>query len=266
MLSIEEIVLMIEKLEKLRGTDFDRLIDDNLKILKDLQKVVDTNNAKLSGSREKTVGWFTRDLANKRNKQRNLLLERTIQLKIYQFSKANIYSSLEIGPGNGDFSMDFRKWKSNYFVDVIPGYEKTIRSKFPPAHQKYLNFLKTEPEQADLSVIPSNAINFVFSWDTFVFFDQKLINEYLEKIYGLLVPGGFCFIQYADCHYDLDLTNAKNGYWRYNNKNEMSRIIEGQGYRIIEMNQFCPGANFAIFQKPGNQKTQVYKISEITLD
>ena len=110
MLSIEEIVLLIEKLEKLRGTDFDRLIDDNLKILKDLQKVVDTNNAKLSGSREKTVGWFTRDLANKRNKQRNLLLERTIQLKIYQFARANIYSSLEIGPGNGDFSMDFRKF------------------------------------------------------------------------------------------------------------------------------------------------------------
>ena len=35
---------------------------------------------------------------------------------------------------------------------------------------------------------------------------------------------------------------------------------------IIEMAQFRPGANYAIFKKPGKQNPAVYKISEITID
>ena len=44
MLSIEEIKLLIEKLEKLKGTDFQELVDTNLKILKDIELAVDANN------------------------------------------------------------------------------------------------------------------------------------------------------------------------------------------------------------------------------
>jgi len=43
MLSIEEIKLLIKKLEKMKGHDFQKLIDDNLKILKDLATAVDIN-------------------------------------------------------------------------------------------------------------------------------------------------------------------------------------------------------------------------------
>ena len=44
MLSIEEIKLLIEKLEKMKGHVFQKLIADNLKILKDLATAVDINN------------------------------------------------------------------------------------------------------------------------------------------------------------------------------------------------------------------------------
>ena len=44
MLSIEEIKLLIEKLEKIKGHDFQKMIDDNLKILKTLAQTVDINN------------------------------------------------------------------------------------------------------------------------------------------------------------------------------------------------------------------------------
>jgi hypothetical protein len=46
----------------------------------------------------------------------------------------------------------------------------------------------------------------------------------------------------------------------------MEKIIKDEGYEIIEMLQFRPGANYAIFKKPGKQNPAVYKISEITLD
>ena len=44
MLSIEEIKLLIEKLEQMKGHDFQKLVNDNLKILKDLATAVDINN------------------------------------------------------------------------------------------------------------------------------------------------------------------------------------------------------------------------------
>jgi hypothetical protein len=46
----------------------------------------------------------------------------------------------------------------------------------------------------------------------------------------------------------------------------MEKIIIEEGYEIVEMNQFRPGANYAIFQKPGKQNPAVYKVSEIKID
>jgi hypothetical protein len=82
----------------------------------------------------------------------------------------------------------------------------------------------------------------------------------------VLIPGGYCLIQYADCHFDEDLRYAKRGYWNYNTKTAMSQMIKDEGYEVVEMNQFRPGANYAIFRKPGKQNPIVYKVSELILD
>ena len=266
MLSIEEIKLLIEKLEKLKDSkDFDTLIDQNLKILKDLALVVDANNNEVIDRIDKTTGWFGKDLEQKSKRPIvDQFLYRMIQTKIFQFSKTNLYNSLEIGPGNGMFSKEFRAWRLNFFVDVIQGLDKKIRQRFNPAAQKYLRFYTTERTSCDQ--IPTGSCNFVFSWDTFVFFTQQHIMEYLKDIKRVLIDGGYVFIQYADCHYDHDLEEAKRGYWNYNTKTAMTKIIEDEGYEVVEMNMFRPGANYAIFRKPGKQNPVVYKVSEITLD
>jgi len=275
MLSIEEIKLLIEKLEKVKKEDLQTLIDSNLKILKSLAEALDINNAEMIDRLDKTVAWYAMD---NQKKEKNPIIDEmtrlTIQRKIFQFGKSNAYNSLEIGPGNGMFSMDFRAWRLNYFLDVLinyagrPGFEthmeKKIRKKFPPRHQKYLKFYPTN--RTDCSNIPQNSCNFVFSWDTFVFFSQNHIQHYLHDIKRVLIPGGYCFIQYADCHFDHDLEQAKRGYWNYNTKTAMTKIINDEGYSIVEMNQFRPGANYAIFKKPGKQNPVVYKVSELTLD
>ena len=265
MLSIEEIKLLIEKLEKVKKEDLQKLIDSNLKILKDLAIAVDANNDQVIDRLDKTPEWFLLD--NQQKKTTPLVdetLKRQIQTKLFQFARSNIYNSLEIGPGNGMFSMDFRAWKLQMFLDVLPQVEKPIRKMFPPQHQKYLVFYRTK--NTECSNIPQNSCNFVFSWDTFPFFTQNHVQQYLHDIKRVLIDGGYCMIQYADCHYDIDLQNAKRGYWNYNTKTEMTRMIEEEGYKVIEMNQFRPGANYAIFQKPGKQNPVVYKKTEITLD
>lgn len=265
MLSIEEIKLLIEKLERVKKEDLQELIDSNLKILKDLALAVDANNERVINRLDKTPKWFELDLAEKKEKPVvDQVTQRQVQSKIFQFARTNIYNSLEIGPGNGMFSMDFRTWRLNYFLDISPAIKRTILPMFNTRHHKYLKFYQTR--NTECSNIPQGSCNFVFSWDTFVFFTQQHVQQYLHDIKRVLIPGGYVFLQYADCHYDQELDLAKRGYWNYNTKTAMTQIIKDEGYEVVEMNQFRPGASYAIFRKPGKQNPVVYKVSEITLD
>jgi ubiquinone/menaquinone biosynthesis C-methylase UbiE len=265
MLSIEEIKLLIEKLERVKDTDFKRLIDTNLKILKDIELAVDANNKEAIDRLDKTPEWFRLDLKQKqKNPFVDYSLQKMVQTKIFQFARTNIYNSLEIGPGNGMFSMDFRAWRLNFFLDVLLDRDKVIRNMFNPRHHKYLKFYTTR--NTECSNIPQNSCNLIFSWDTFVFFTQQHVQQYLHDMKRVLIPGGYCFIQYADCHYDQELDLAKRGYWNYNTKTAMTEMIQQEGYEVVEMNQFRPGASYAIFRKPGKQNPVVYKVSELTLD
>ena len=173
-------------------------------------------------------------------------------------------NSLEIGPGGGMFALDFRAWKLNFFLDITHAVSSPILDKFNRLHHKYLKFYKTD--RTECSIKPTGSCNFVFSWDTFVFFTQEHIKQYIHDIKRVLIPGGYVFIQYTDCHYDQELELAKRGYWNYNTKSAMEKMIIDEGYEVVEMNQFKPGASYAIFRKPGKQNPIVYKVSEITLD
>jgi ubiquinone/menaquinone biosynthesis C-methylase UbiE len=265
MLSIEEIKLLIEKLEKIKKEDIQELIDSNLKILKDLELAIDANNKETIDRLDKTLEWFMKDLDQKKvNPTVDDILHRQVQTKIFQFARTNLYNSLEIGPGNGMFSIYFKAWHLNFFLDITHRICDPILEKFNPQARKKLRFYKTR--NTECSNIPQGSCNFVFSWDTFVFFTQQHVQQYLHDIKRVLIPGGYCFIQYADCHYDQELELAKKGYWNYNTKTAMTQIIKDEGYEIIEMNQFRPGASYAIFRKPGKQNPVLFKVSKITLD
>ena len=131
MISIEEIKLLIEKLEKVKKEDLQELIETNLRILKDIEASVDANNKETINRLDKTPNWYQRDLEQKRLfPVVNELLYKMIRAKVFQFAKSNLYNSLEIGPGDGMFSKLFTAWRLNYFVDVLPKTEKKIRKKF----------------------------------------------------------------------------------------------------------------------------------------
>ncbi len=137
MLSIEEIKLLIEKLERVKEADLQKLIDDNLRILKDLALAVDANNNDLIDRYDKTPQWFRKDLKEKISKPVvDEMLEENIKTKIRQFAKTDLYNSLEIGPGLGMFSKEFLAWRLNFFLDISWDIEKNVRYKFNRFHQK----------------------------------------------------------------------------------------------------------------------------------
>jgi hypothetical protein len=90
MLSIEEIKLLIEKLKALKGTDFQKLIDDNLKTLQEFAYSVDAYNTRQIARLDKTRNWFQQDLDWRESHQDSILdqlLDKQIELKINQFGK-----------------------------------------------------------------------------------------------------------------------------------------------------------------------------------
>jgi hypothetical protein len=268
MLSIEEIKLTIDTLKKLKGENFQEFIDLYLKRLESLALQVDAYNDDQIAQLDKTRDWYAKDL-DWRHARKDVvyedLLTKLIESKIFQFAKtgsaSHLYNSLEIGPGYGRFSRMFLSWRLNFYVDLLPHCESKIKKLFNPKQHKYIRFYTTD--RTNCSQIPDNSCNFVFSWDTFPFFTQAHIKEYLRDIYRVILPGGYCLIHYADCHYEKDLHEAKRGYWNYNTKTAMQEIIKDTGYTVIEMDQFRPGANYAIFQKPGKDNPVLYKVLEI---
>jgi hypothetical protein len=268
MLSIEEVKLLIEKLKALKGTDFQKLIDDNLKTLQEFAYSVDAYNTRQIARLDKTRNWFQQDLDWRESHQDSILdqlLDKQIELKINQFGKMgnNLQNCLEIGPGNGRHVLALRAWRLMFFTEVLASCKEKIFKKFPPAHQRLLRFYTTD--RTACPDIPNNSCNFVFSWDTFPFFTQEHIAEYLRDIHRVILPGGYGFIHYADCDYDADLAEAKRGYWNYNTKSSMKKLLQDAGYDVIEMDQFRPRANYVIFKKPGNTNPVLYKVVEIPL-
>ena len=268
MLSIEEIQLLIEKLKRLKEQDFQAVIDDSLAKLQDLFHAVNALNREQIKNLDQTKEWFQRDLDFK-DQNKNIIddqwLFRQIELKISQFAKqgTSLQNCLEIGPGYGRFTLLFRSWRLIFFTELLEKCKSRIFSLFTKTHQRLLRFYTTD--RTACPDIPTNSCNFVFSWDTFPFFTQEHIAEYLRDIHRVLLPGGYGFIHYADCNFDGDLSEAGRGYWNYNTKQSMKKLLQDAGYDVIEMDQFKPKANYVIFKKPGNTNPVLYKVGEIPL-
>ena len=62
MLSIEEIKLLKEKLQKLKGTDWEKFLKEQIQILTDVELAVDANNQDTIDRLDKTLDWFRRYL------------------------------------------------------------------------------------------------------------------------------------------------------------------------------------------------------------
>jgi ubiquinone/menaquinone biosynthesis C-methylase UbiE len=266
MLSIQEIKLMIEKLERLEQEDWQQFVTEFKNKLQSLAYTVDAYNEDQIAQLDKTLDWYQQDLDWRHQRQEELydhVLYENIKSKIAQFAKMgnNLQNCLEIGPGYGRFLECLLSWRLIFFVDVLLSVESKIKKRINPKHHRLLRFYTTK--RTECPDIPTNSCNFVFSWDTFPFFTQEHIAQYLKDIHRVILPGGYGLIHYADCNYDEDLHEARRGYWNFNTRERMIEMVKVAGFEMIEASQFRPRANYIIFKKPGNTNPVVYKITEI---
>jgi hypothetical protein len=269
MLSIEEIKLTIDTLKKLKKEDFEKFITEYLDKLEGLASKVDAYNSNQIRQLDKTTSWFQADLDWREAHSKDVfdpLLSKLIESKIFQFAKHGDgkYNCLEIGPGYGKYSKFLLAWRIIFFLEALPQVKPRLFKKFQPQHHKHLRFYTTD--RTACPDIPDHSCNFVFSWDLFPFLSYNHIERYLRDINRVMLPGGYGFINYANCEYEKPLYEAKRGYWNYNTKSKMAYLLKNNGYEVIEMDQFRPGADYVIFKKPGKMNPVVYSTLEIPVE
>ena len=135
-------------------------------------------------------------------------------------------TGLEIGPGGGRWTRYLLGFQTLYVVDY---YMELLRELRKNLDEPNMVFVKNNGN--DFPSIPDDAVDFIFSFGTFVHLDRPIIEAYLGNMARVLKPGGIAAIQYSDKTKVMaqELVNFSQ-----NTPDEMRTMVSNAGFRILE--------------------------------
>jgi ubiquinone/menaquinone biosynthesis C-methylase UbiE len=113
-----------------------------------------------------------------------------------------------------------------YAVDYHQELLDELRSKF---NRPNITFIRNNGD--DFPGVPDHAIDFLFSFGTFVHLDVEIIDRYLANMKRLLKPDSVVVIQYSDKTKPLGQSNAG---FSQNDPDRMRGLVSSHGYVIRE--------------------------------
>jgi len=102
--------------------------------------------------------------------------------------------ALEIGPGGGRWTKLLLRCREVILVELNPEFFPYLRNRFPSAASRFRCY---HTDGYEMDGVDDGAVDFVFSFGTFVHIDADGVAEYLQEIGRVLRPGGVAVIQYA---------------------------------------------------------------------
>lgn len=135
-------------------------------------------------------------------------------------------TALEIGPGGGRWTRYMLDVERLYAIDYHQEILDELRSNFI---RKNITFVKNNG--IDFPGVPSESVDFIFSFGTFVHLDVEIIDQYLKNMKALLKPDSNVVIQYSDKSKPLGMSNQG---FSQNDPETMRRLVSSHGYFIYE--------------------------------
>lgn len=196
--------------------------------------------------------------------QLNEIIPEEILTKI--ISKIKGYSNyrfpaLELGCRQGFFTKELVASDPFYIVDFHNQFLENSANQFNQQYQKRIRTYKIEMHKdlavKNLSMLPKNQFNLVFSWHFFNFLSIRQAQYYIEQIFNLLRPGGTAMFSYNNCA-------TVNGAMRvdpgdiaaYINGLELQKICLDIGYEITNAEDLSSGdISWLEITKPGELTT-----------
>ena len=194
----------------------------------------------------------------------NVKIDEEILLRI--ISKIKGYSNyrfpgLELGCARGFFTKELVASDPFYIVDFSDTFLETTANQFNQLYQRRIRTYKiamhTDLTVKNLSILPKNQFNFVFSWNFFDFLSIRQAKYYIEQIFNLLRPGGTMMFSYNNC-------TTVNGAMRvdpgdiasYIDGVELQNVCLDIGYEITHAEDYSSGdVSWLEITKPGKLTT-----------
>ena len=170
------------------------------------------------------------------------------------------YPTLEIGPGNGEWTDHLVAGDPLYIVDIHKEFLNSTVSKFTGVYQRrirpYLIKSNNNPAErfVDLSILPTNQFGFIFSWNVFNYFPLRETQTYLEESFKLLRPGGVMMFSYNNCDNVTCAGLFENGMRSWMTEKLLIDTCKNTGFDIISSvteNE----VNWVEIVKPGKLQT-----------
>ena len=133
---------------------------------------------------------------------------------------------LEIGPGGGRWTQYLLNARALHCVDINEVMLDYIIERF--GHPAHLH--PYQSAGSDLPALEPGAVDFVFSFGTFVHLEATEITAYLNNLRPLLHAGSNVILQYAD---KTKPKAAQNIHFSDNNALKMELLLQQQGYRVV---------------------------------
>lgn len=128
---------------------------------------------------------------------------------------------LEIGCGAGYWTNQIAPLCGQmYAIDLIP--RPQLNSK--------VTYIENENHQFNCNVIPSESIDFVFSFGVFCHLSLSACEEYLQDILRILKPNGKALLMYGDeaglqRHFKNNALTCESVGWKYNTFEETMKMM-----------------------------------------
>jgi SAM-dependent methyltransferase len=135
-------------------------------------------------------------------------------------------TGLEIGPGGGRWTRYLLGFRSLYVVDYYSELLAELRKKLNKP-----NMIFVKNNGTDFQSVPDSAVDFIFSFGTFVHLDPPLIEAYLANMARILKSDGNAVVQYSD---KTKVIAQRNPTFSQNNPEAMREMVTKAGFRILE--------------------------------
>ncbi len=136
------------------------------------------------------------------------------------------YTALEIGPGGGRWTRYLLQFKRLYVVDFHQELSSELRKNF---HRPNMVFIRNNG--TDFPGVPDRAVDYVFSFDTFVHLDPPLIEAYLGNLKRIVSPGGNVVLHYSDKTKPMA---QENPTFSANDPIKMRAMVAAAGFQVAE--------------------------------
>jgi len=164
------------------------------------------------------------------------------------------YPTLEIGPGDGEWTESLVAGDPLYIVDRHQEFIDSTLSKFNEIYRRRVRpyFVGTHGvKEFDYSALPQGQFGFIFAWNVVNFWPFKETKHTLKQCYDLLRPGGVMMFSYNNCDVVQCAEAAESGYKSYLTQKLLNSIFDKLGFEIIQYRSTSTNVHWVEIKKPG---------------